>query len=59
MIVRSLFKGSRQAGKANKGMDGGNPMDIFGNKKSKRFKQSVNVKFKDVVGMQKAKEEIV
>lgn len=33
--------------------------DAFGEKKSKRFRQDVNIFFKDVVGMQKAKEEIV
>ena len=42
------------------GKGGSNDMfDIFGSKKSKRFKQDVNVFFKDVVGMQKAKQEVV
>jgi AFG3 family protein len=30
-----------------------------GDKKSHRFRQNVNIKFADVVGMQKSKEEIV
>ena len=32
---------------------------MFESNKSKRFRQAVNVKFGDVMGMQKAKEEIV
>ena len=34
----------------------GNPFD---SKKSHRFKQTIKITFKDVVGMQKAKQEIV
>ena len=34
-------------------------MNLFENEKSYRFKEHIKVTFKDVVGMQKAKEEIV
>lgn len=54
MVLRSLFKTAKQVGKGKAG--GGNALDIFGDKKSKRFRQVVNVKFNDVMGMQKSKE---
>ncbi len=40
----------------SKGKGGANPLEMFGDKKSKRFRQAVNVKFNDVMGMQKSKE---
>ena len=46
---------SKGAGK-NIGKGGGNMSELFGTgAKSNRFRQSVNVKFNDVVGMNKAK----
>lgn len=54
MFLRSILGATRGAAKgAGKG---GNFSSLFDNKtKSNRFRQTVNVKFKDVVGMNKAK----
>ena len=38
---------------------GGGLSGLFENSKSHRFRQTISVKFNDVVGMNKAKEEIV
>lgn len=54
IFVYSLYKGSKGAGKS-----GQMSKNMFGQSQSKRFQQKVNVKFTDVVGMQKSKEEIV
>ena len=51
MIFRSLFASGRKGALGGRG----GRMDIFENSKSKRFRQAVNVKFADVMGMQKAK----
>lgn len=52
MFIQSLM-GTVKKGK---GMGGSG---FFDNAKSHRFKQNINVKFNDVVGMNRAKEEIV
>lgn len=52
-FIQSIARSMKSAGK---GKGGGGAVDLFGEKKSKRFKQTVNVKFKDVMGMQKSKE---
>lgn len=52
LFVSSLMQASR-SGKKMKGKGGS--MNIFEQSKSKRFQQKVNVKFNDVVGMQKSK----
>ena len=54
MFIKSLM-GSVGKGK---GMGGG-MSGLFDNAKSHRFRQNINVKFNDVVGMNRAKEEIV
>lgn len=51
-ITRQM-PGSSKGGKAPKGMNMNNLM--MGQSQSKRFQQKVNVKFADVMGMQKAK----
>lgn len=52
--MRSLFSGS--GGKAaSKFKQASMPFE----KKSKKFLQKVDIKFNDVVGMQKAKEEVM
>jgi len=54
MFIRSILGASKGAGK-NAGKGGG-LSDLFGTAaKSNRFRQTVNVKFNDVVGMNKAK----
>ena len=50
LIFRSILQSAKRAGK---GQGGG--MNMFDTNKSKRFRQTVNVKFGDVMGMQKAK----
>lgn len=49
MFFSSLL-GTARGGKA-----GGKPKNLFDQTRSKRFQQKVNVKFTDVVGMQKSK----
>lgn len=49
-IMGGLTKGKGQAGKGGGGLTG-----MFENTKSHRFRQSINVKFENVVGMNKAK----
>ena len=52
-IMSGVSKGKGQMGK------GGGLSGLFQNSKSHRFRQTINVKFNDVVGMNKAKQEIV
>lgn len=58
LFIEAIFGASKGAGKKGQGM-GKQGFSMMDQSKSKRFKQTINVKFKDVVGMQKAKEEIV
>lgn len=60
MFLRLIFKrGGAQAGKGNNMKGNKNNFDEFsmfpGKSKSRKFKQPINTKFNDVVGMQKAK----
>lgn len=61
MFLRSIMgglskgKGGQMGGKGA----GGGLSGMFENTKSHRFRQPINVKFENVVGMNKAKEEIV
>ena len=55
MFIRSIMSASKGVGK-NMGKGGGGMSELFGTgAKSNRFRQTVNVKFNDVVGMNKAK----
>lgn len=58
IMIRSIGAASRGAAKGGRA-GSSQDMNIFGNAKSRRFQQAVNVKFEHVVGMQKAKDEIV
>lgn len=51
MFFSSLAGATRNASKGARGKG----QDLFTSSKSKRFMQKVNVKFADVVGMQKSK----
>ena len=50
LFISSIMGGARARGK------GGQASPFMETSKSKRFQQKINVKFNDVVGMQKAKE---
>jgi ATP-dependent Zn protease len=55
MFVRSILAASKGSAK-NIGKGGGGSLsEMFGTAKSNRFRQPVNVKFDDVVGMNRAK----
>jgi AFG3 family protein len=55
-FIKSIMDVSKAGkGKGGKGMSSG----LFEGEKSHRFKEVIKVTFQDVVGMQKAKEEIV
>jgi AFG3 family protein len=56
MFIRSMISG---AAKGKGGGGKGGLSGLFENTKSHRFRQNITVKFNDVVGMNKAKEEIV
>ena len=58
MFIRSLM-GGLSKGKGQMGGGKGGLSGMFENTKSHRFRQPINVKFDNVVGMNKAKEEIV
>lgn len=57
-FIKSINQLGKGRGRGAKG-GGGGGLNLFENDKSYRFKEHINVTFKDVVGMQKAKEEIV
>jgi ATP-dependent Zn protease len=54
-----MFLKSLTAAKGKGGIGKGGLSGLFENTKSHRFRQTINVRFNDVVGMNKAKEEIV
>lgn len=54
MFLRSMMGGLTK-GKGQMGGKGGGLSSMFENSKSHRFRQSINVKFENVVGMNKAK----
>jgi len=54
-FFKSLSTAFRSRGGRTGGRGGNNPAELFGDKKSHRFKETIKITFQDVVGMQKAK----
>ena len=59
VLLYFFIKSMSQLGRANRGKGKGGGLNMFENDRSYRLKQSIKVTFREVVGMQKAKEEIV
>ena len=59
VLLYFFIKSMSQLGRTNRGKGKGGGLNMFENDRSYRLKQSIKVTFREVVGMQKAKEEIV